>query len=67
MTDRIHSLVVVLDHDMRDDDVEGLIEAIRHFRFVTSVTGNVSDMNSLMAAERARYELRAKLLRALEE
>ena len=67
MTDRIHSLVVVLEHDMRDDDVAALKKAISQFRYVIRVTGKVSDMNSMMAAERARYELRAKLLRALDD
>ena len=61
MTDRFHSLVVVLEKDMRSDDAEGLIQAIRHMRGVASVAGNISDFASHMAEERARRELGHKL------
>lgn len=61
MTDRFHSLTVVLEKDIRSDDAEGLIQAIRHMRGVLSVTGRVSDPDSHMAEERARRELGQKL------
>jgi hypothetical protein len=54
MTDRIHSLTLVLDHDMRDDDVESLVNACRHFRGVISVTPNVSDPDVHVAEMRCR-------------
>ena len=31
MTDRVNALTIVLEEDMRIDDVQSLIEAIRHF------------------------------------
>lgn len=62
MTDRFHSLTVVLDHDIREDDAEGIINAIRHLRGVISVTGNVVDAETWMAEERARHGIGAKLL-----
>ena len=62
MTDRVHSLTVVLDHDIRVDDVETLANAIRMLKGVLNVTGEVSDMTSYMAEERARHELGGKLL-----
>lgn len=62
MTDRFNTLTVVLEHDMRDDDCEGLIDALRHMRGVLSVEGNVSDSTSHMAEHRARHELGQKLL-----
>lgn len=62
MTDRIHSLTVVLAKDMREDDVQGLIDAIRYFKNVAKVKTHVSDPVSLMAEERARMDLRMKLV-----
>ena len=37
MTDRIHALTVVLDEDMRIDDAEPLVQAIRMMRHVADV------------------------------
>jgi hypothetical protein len=61
MTDRIHSLTVVLSHDIRDDDIQPLITAIRLLKTVISVEAHVSDDVSYMAEERARRELRDKM------
>ncbi len=65
MTDRFNTLTVVLEKDIRDDDTEGLIEAIRRLRGVLNVAGNIADSNSWMAEERARYDLGQKLLEVL--
>ena len=65
MTDRLHSLTVVLEKDIREDDAQVLIVAIRQLRGILSVSGNVSDVVSHVAAERARYELRERLYQAL--
>jgi hypothetical protein len=52
---------VVLERDLKDEDAEPLIEAIKQFRGVLSVTPNVSDTTVLLAEERARNELREEL------
>ena len=57
MTDRVHSLTVVLDVNYRDDDVKALIAAIRHLRGVIDVTPHVADVVSHMAEQRARTQL----------
>jgi hypothetical protein len=62
MTDRFHSLTVVLEADIRDDDAAPLMNAIRQLRGVLSVAGNVADFQTHMAEERARNELRSALL-----
>jgi hypothetical protein len=62
MTDRFHTLTVVLEQDIREDDAQALISAIGQLRGVLSVTGVVSDVGSHMARERARHELGQKLL-----
>lgn len=67
MTDRINSLMVVLDVDYREDDIKPLIDAIGCFRGVVSVRKNVSDFNSVMAEDRAREKLTNKIWKVLEE
>jgi hypothetical protein len=66
MTDRVHSLVVVLDADMRVDDAQGLIDAIRHMRNVVDVQTEVADVASMMAEARVRSEMRMKLFAVLD-
>lgn len=62
MSDRIHTLTVVLEKDMRDDDVESLKSAIGHMRGVLSVDGEVSDIVSHMAEDRAKAALTDAIL-----
>jgi len=61
MTDRIHSLTVVLEKDMRDDDCESIINAINMIRGVLSVKPHISNIYDHMAKERAKDELGKKL------
>ena len=65
MTDRIHSLLVVLKQDMRDDDAQPLIDAISLLRGVAMVEPQVADIDSQMAEVRAIVELRGQVLGAL--
>lgn len=62
MTDRFHSLTVVLERDIRDDDAQSLMDAIKHFRHVVDVSGNVANTESHMAELRARNSLGEKIL-----
>lgn len=66
MTDRLHSLTVVLEEDLRVDDAELLIAAIGMMRGVLSVSPNVSDTRDLVAQMRARGEWRDTLLAVAE-
>ena len=43
MTDRISSLTVVLSDNIREDDVESLVQAIGQFKSVLTVRKDVSD------------------------
>jgi hypothetical protein len=54
MTDRIFALTVVLEKDVRVDDVQGLVKAISILRGVLSVKEHISDPSTLMAEERAK-------------
>lgn len=62
MTDRFNTLTVVLVQDIREDDCEKLLSAISQLRGVLSVNGNVANLESYMAEERARHDLGKKLL-----
>jgi hypothetical protein len=62
MTDRFHSLTIVLEKNIREDDAEGLIQAIRHMRGVLSVTGVVANLDSHMAEDRAKHNLGQQIL-----
>lgn len=66
MTDRYHSLTVVLDSNIRSDDAEPLINAIRMLVGVQSVEGNVAEPMYYVAETRVRFELREALSKALE-
>lgn len=66
MTDRIHALTVVLERDIRDDDLEGLVSAIKHLRGVGSVEQHVADLIDHSARNRVRHELQADAWRVLD-
>lgn len=57
MTDRYNALTVVLERDIRDDDAEVIINAIKAIRGVLDVHGNVSDVESFVAQSRAKSEV----------
>lgn len=65
MTNRFHSLTVVFDANMREDDAQGLMAAISHMRGVISVEGNVADLDEHVAEMRVRNELTDKILDVL--
>ena len=62
MTDRYHTLTVVLQANIREDDAKPLMDAIQQMRGVSKVSGVVADINSHMAEERARNELKGVML-----
>ena len=65
MTDRYNTLTVALENDIRDDDAEVLISAIKQLRGVITVTGNVVDGSEWLIEQRVRHELEKKLWNAL--
>ena len=67
MTDRLNAITVVLDHDIRDDDAEPLLNAIRMLRGVLEVTPHVADYASHVAESRARQAWRERILKILRE
>ncbi len=67
MTDRIKGFAVVLDRNIRDDDAQPILDAIRQIRHVLSVTPMVSGHEDLFARERVKRELGEKLWKVLRE
>lgn len=67
MTDRYNGLVVAFDHDIREDDAEAVINAIRMLKGVLTVTANVSDINSHIEETRAKRDLPDKLYEVLNK
>ena len=61
MTDRIYSLSVALEDNVRADDVVAIIDAIVMIKGVLDVQRNVADASQWVADCRARYELASKL------
>jgi hypothetical protein len=65
MTDRYFALTVILEKDIRDDDAEHILDAIKMIKGVLNVKGNVTSPDTWMAEERARVDLRKKLFNVL--
>lgn len=66
MADRFHRLTVVLEDDIRSDDAEALLAAIRQLRGVLTVRGNVPNPDFFTAETRAKREIGEKLWEVLK-
>lgn len=66
MTDKIHALTVALEVDMRSEDAEPLIAAIRMLRGVISVTTHISEPSLYVIENRVRHNLIEKLLEVMK-
>lgn len=62
MTDRLKGCWVSFTHDIRDDDAEPLINAIKALRGVEGVECQVSDPGDWMARMHVRHEIGDKIL-----
>ena len=56
MTDRLRGVIVTFDRNIREDDAEGVINAIKHIRCVAGVTPVVNDMDKDMAETKVRHD-----------
>ena len=62
MTDRYTTLTVVLDREIREDDAEAIIGAIRMVKGVLRVKGNIPDIGHYAAVELAKSEIRKEIM-----
>lgn len=61
MTDRLNAFIVILTDDIREDDAEATINAIKQIRGVLDVQPHVSTFSDEIAESRVRHELGVKL------
>jgi hypothetical protein len=66
VTDRANGIVVVLDHDIRVDDLERIIGAIEMINGVVRAKANIADPSNFIVRERVKSEMRRKIFDALE-
>lgn len=67
MTDIVKGFTVTLEKDMRIDDVDVIIQAIRMIRGIANVEPSISTSDDHMNRERIRYELRDKFYKFMNE
>lgn len=67
MTDRVKGFIVTLEKDIRIDDVEPLMNAIRMMRGIADVAPSVTDISDHMAQARVKSEIREKFLKFWKE
>lgn len=67
MTDRIHSFTVILENNIREDDAQATINAIKQLKGVLDVKGNTDIVAVATAEARVRGELARKLWAVLME
>lgn len=60
MTDRIKGFVVTLDKDIRIDDVQEIMNAIKMVKGVIDVSPNVANIDDHMNRERIAQDFRTK-------
>jgi hypothetical protein len=63
MTDRHAAYIVILDDDIREDDAEGILNALRHVRFVASVEPVTAGYEFAVARTRRDRAWREALLK----
>lgn len=67
MTTRYNALIVVLQHDLREDDAAPLIAAIQLLQGVLSVEPVSTAPDSMVAEARVRERYRQRLVALLDE
>lgn len=66
MTDRIKGFYVSLTHDIRDDDCEPILDAVKMIKGVAAVKPMVSGHEDWMARQHVKEELRGKVYELLD-
>jgi hypothetical protein len=66
VTDRLIAFTVLLDREIRDDDAQPIVDAIRQLRGVADVVPVVADPHNFWAKETARQELLKQVFALLQ-
>lgn len=62
MTDRIKGFVVTLEKDLREDDAEATLTALRQIKGVLAVEPQLANIEDQLNRTRIRYELGKNIL-----
>jgi hypothetical protein len=66
MTDRVRHLTITLDEDLRVDDLEPIVSAIRQIRGVAGVEHHVVHVEAHLARQTVRAEVKQQLHEAID-
>ena len=66
MTDRVKGFTVTLEHDIRVDDVEMILNAVRMIHGVAHVEPSITTSEDHMNRMMIRTEMRKKIFKALD-
>lgn len=67
MTESVKGFVVSLEKDIREDDVEYIVNAIKMIKGVQSVSLNVVNSDDYLNRTRIKYRLEDKLVKAVRD
>ncbi len=67
MTDRYNAFIVILERDLRDDDAQDTINAIKQIKGVLDVQPQVSNGSDIVTKMRLRTEIEQKLFSVLRD
>jgi hypothetical protein len=67
MTDRIKGFVVTLEEDMRIDDIDNILNAIRMIKGISSVEPSISNIDDHINRERIKSEYREQFIKFYKE
>lgn len=65
MTDRVNALTVILDRDIREDDIEPVVRAIEQIKHVIAVETNTVSIDDAVAEARVKLDYKKKLFEVL--
>lgn len=67
MTDRIKGFTIALDNDIRVDEIEYIVNAIKMIKGVNNVEPLVADSTDFIARSRYKQEVLEKMYKLLRE
>ncbi len=67
MTDIVKGFTITLEKDIREDDVEYILNAIKMIRGVADVEPSIVGSDDIMNRSRIRHELREKFYKFIKE
>ena len=67
MTDRLKGITVLFDREIREDDAQCIIDAVKMIKGVASVRQHVVDPSHWLAVSKAKHELTEKIWKVLRD